>query len=239
MNNIPLKSSLLHSQTGTQTGSQSVNQIGKQADRQTGSQINSPQNSRADQYITFKLADYLFALPSEKILKIVATPSPSQGGMVSMGLVQLEQYSIQIIDLIKLLNLKKQDIASVVKQPIKAVRLTDVDAPKNPPFLIVLQDNDQALWGIAVEEPPDLMAVPKYALKPVPAEKRLTRALRWVSHVVTYDLGGDRHTLLLLDMTVLLSSDQSPSSSQSPSFLKGEQPSMMDNTLIRETEMYV
>lgn len=187
-------------------------------------------------YITFKLTDYLFALPSEKILKVVATPSPQEGGLISLGLVQLGQYSIQILDLPQLLALdtvqgigatakgskiskgSKETIESVPasksasassrlakpKEPNKATSKAEALPSKNPPFLMVLQNADQDLLGIAVHEPPDLMDIPDYALKSVPAEKRLSRTLKWVSHVVTYDLGRDRHTLLLLDLSVLL-----------------------------------
>lgn len=205
--------------------------------------------AEADKYITFKLADYLFALPGEAILKIVATPAPSQGGMVSMGLVQLEQYSIQTIDLAKLLSLKKHAEDHPSATPVTPERtdsktLATIPAEKNPPFLMVLQDAEDTLWGIAVEEPPDLMDIPHYALKPVPSEKRMTRALRWVSHVVTYDLSGDRHTLLLLDLSALLA--QEPINAVTPSdenFLGIEPPLEVDNIEIespsvRKEEMY-
>lgn len=206
----------------------------------------SPSEDEADKYITFKLADYLFALPSEAILKIVATPAPSQGGMVSMGLVQLEQYSIQTIDLVKLLSLQDQpkNGQSTTPAVTDAKTLEAVPTPQNPPFLMVLQDAEDTLWGIAVEEPPDLMDIPHYALKPVPSEKRMTKALRWVSHVVTYDLGGDRHTLLLLDLSALLA--QEPINAVAPSdenFLGIEPPLEVDNIEIespsvRKEEMY-
>jgi chemotaxis signal transduction protein len=202
-------------------------------------------DSETDKYITFRLADYLFALPSQEILKIVSTPPPSQGGMVSMGLVQLEQYSIQILDLIKLLNLQAQDTAGTRKTSNKTSGKTvtsadlTVAALENPPFLMVLQNTAQKLWGIAVNEPPDLMDIPRYALKPVPAEKRLTRALRWVSHVVTYDLGGDRHTLLVLDIAVLLSPKPAePLLPGNPSFLEIEPPLAEENASARKAEMY-
>lgn len=153
--------------------------------------------SETTRYITFKVAGYVFALPSQAILKVVATPPPNEGGLVNMGLVQLEQYSIQILNLPELLSLKSADRKS-----------SDTE---NPPFLMVLQNADKDLLGIAVDTPPDLLAVPDYALKLVPPEKRLTPALRWVSHVVTYSLGGDRHTLLLLDLSMLLSPPQADS----------------------------
>lgn len=169
--------------------------------------VNQP-TSEINKYITFKLADYLFALPSEEILKIVATPPPDQGGMVSMGLVQIEQYSIQTIDVTKLLTLQSAERNTAANSHQKTATSTNLKAANNPPFLIVLQDAAQKLWGIAVDEPPDLMDIPHYALKPVPCEKRLTRALRWVSHVVTYDLGRDRRTLLVLDLSLLLAPKQ-------------------------------
>ena len=194
--------------------------------------------SEADKYVTFKLANYLFALPSEKILKIVPTPSPSQGGMVSMGLVQLEQYSIQTLDLPKMMNLQRENTAisragskqHPMNSPQKessssktSEELVSVEA-ENPPFLMVMQDAENALWGIAVHEPPDLMDIPQYALKPVPSEKRLTRALRWVSHVVTYDLGSDRHTLLVLDLSVLLATEPNSAKAESNQHIEIEPP---------------
>jgi chemotaxis signal transduction protein len=220
-------------------------------------------DSQTDKYVTFKLADYLFALPSEKILKIVATPPPSQGGMVSMGLVQLEQYSIQMLDLAKLLNLQIHSLptqilstqnlptqgagaiatsskiatATGLKTPLLTTPLS-VAALDNPPFLIVLQGGDEQLWGIAVNEPPDLLDIPRYALKPVPSEKRLTRALRWVSHVVTYDLGCDRHTLLLLDISVLISPEQAAPALENFSFQAIEPPFTEENISARKSEMY-
>lgn len=224
----------------------------------------SPSISTSDKYITFKLANYLFALPSEKILKVVTTPPPSQGGMVSMGLVQLEQYSIQTLDLPAMMNLQQEGTAISGLEASKAapsspvglsennltqsnssqsnlpqntdasgMELKDANQSaiaKNPPFLMVLQDAEQSLWGIAVSEAPDLMNIPQYALKPVPSEKRLTRALRWISHVVTYDLGGDRHTLLVLDLSVLLST-KSHSSSTDGSRLLEIEPPVADTTV--------
>ncbi|MGD1866415.1 MAG: hypothetical protein ACFB0D_17835 [Phormidesmis sp.] len=173
------------------------------------------------EYITFKVGKYLFALPSQTILKVVATPPPSQGGMVSMGLVQLEQYSIQIINLLELLGLRKisssspstdkhahseQPAHSKINTLQKKEQATETNP--NPPFLMVFQNSTEDLCAIAVETPPDLMKIPNDTLKPVPPENRLTKALRWVSHIVIYEAGGSRHTLLILDLPLLLASSQ-------------------------------
>ena len=183
-----------------------------------------PAASETTKYITFKVAGYLFALPSQEILKVVATPAPGEGGLVSLGLVQLGQYSIQILDLPELLSLntEKAKAKAAAPPPPRAKASKPEGGDQNPPFLMVLQNANQDLLGIAVDEPPDLLEVPSYALKPVPPEKRLSRALRWISHVVTYSLGNNRHTLLLLDSSVLLYIPQADS--QAPELFEIQPP---------------
>ncbi|MGD1897814.1 MAG: chemotaxis protein CheW [Phormidesmis sp.] len=150
-------------------------------------------DSLSRNYLFFRLEQYSIALPSEHVLKIVATPPPSQGGMVHMGLVQLQQYSIQILNVEKLLGLQNTS-----------------DKENNPPFLIVMRSHlDEDLWGIAVNEPPELINISDRALRTVPEEVRLPGALQWVSHVVSC-LSDDSHsenskTLLVLDLPILLS----------------------------------
>ena len=167
------------------------------------------------QYITFELSDYLLAIPSREILKIVATPPQNQGGLVSLGLVQLGPYSIQILDLSELLALKGAKNENLPRPSATSSRSLENrkkadsdEAEENPPFLVVLQGAEDNLWGIALREPPDLMEVPDYAFKPIPAQKRLTRSLRWVSHIASYDLNSDRHSLLILDLSTVLSTEK-------------------------------
>lgn len=180
----------------------------------------------ATQYLTFKVSGYLMALPGQEILRVVATPPPNQGGLVKMGLVQLGQYSIQIIDLSELLEIEPIEPTGHVEDMEHTERIGHTDnsvsqlvshrhSPypdkpnrtkpnQNPPFLMVLQNVDKDLWGIALHEPPDLMEIPNYALKPIPPKQRQTRALRWVSHIVTYDLASNRQSLPILDLSELI-----------------------------------
>ena len=162
----------------------------------------------ATQYLTFKVSGYLMALPGQEILRIVATPPPNQGGLVKMGLVQLGQYSIQIINLSELLEIEPIDnsVSQLAGHPSNPYPNQPHQAKfnQNPPFLMVLQNADKDLWGIALQEPPDLMEIPNYALKPIPPKQRQTRALRWVSHIVTYDLESDRQSLPILDLSELI-----------------------------------
>lgn len=168
------------------------------------------------QYITFDLSNYRFAIPSHNIVKIVATPPANQGGLVSLGLVQLGPYSIQIIDIEALLSLNSaadkdnpRPSATSSRSLEKRKKTDDELSEENPSFLVVLQNALQEdLWGVALTEPPDLIEVPDYALKPVPAQKRLGRSLRWVSHIVNYDLNSERHSLLVLDLSPILNPQQ-------------------------------
>jgi len=167
--------------------------------------------SDSTQYITFNLGEYLLALPSREILKVVSMPPPNEGGLVSMGMVQLGPYSIQIIDLKTLLvlnsNALKRQAQTSVSSTMSVENRKAADTPtenEHPPFLVVMQNAEKALWGIALHTAPDLIQVPNYALKPVPFAKRQTQSLKWISHLASYDLGGTRHSLLILDLSAIL-----------------------------------
>ncbi|MEN8443705.1 MAG: hypothetical protein ABG776_01710 [Cyanobacteria bacterium J06555_13] len=201
------------------------------------------------QYITFKLSGYLFALPTREVLRIVATPPPSQGGLIKMGMVQLGPYSIEMIDLPSLLALKDSpkdkhsawpSVASSRALENRKQTIAKEASHQNPPFLIVLQNAEKDLWGIAVYEPPDLMEVPDYALKPVPSQHRLTRALRWVSHVVSYDLNSDRHSLLILDLSIILAPKRTePIPEENPRFMEIKPPLDAKGETVKRSEMYI
>jgi len=188
-------------------------------------------SDRKSKYITFKLAGYLFALPSEDVLRVIATPPPSQGGMVSMGLVQLGQYSIRILDLSKRLDLEDAGTFASINKDLEVYTGEEkaVGATQNPPFLIVSQDVDKTLWGIAVHEPPDLVELSDQALSPVPPEQRAYGTLQGISCIGTFNLESSRHTLLILDTPTLLA-QQTETSSQ-PMFLEIEPPLEIEPSL--------
>ena len=154
-----------------------------------------------NKYLTLHLNGYRFAIPSKNVLKIIATPASNQGGMLSLGLVQLGQYSIQILDLPTLLNLSQKDVEQA--------------APTNESsFLMVLQQIESALWGIVVNQPPDLLILADSDLQPVPTSKKVASALKGISHVVTYAQQSEeaaeetRQVLLVLDLSALIALSQ-------------------------------
>ena len=123
-------------------------------------------------YLTFSLGGYLFALPSQDVLKIVVTPPPERGGMVDRGLVQLSQYSIQVLDLSALLKLERSAIEA-------ESRLA------NTPTLLIILQIKQTLWGIEIEQPPDILSIKSSELKQVPDSKRISDALQGISQIVS------------------------------------------------------
>lgn len=139
------------------------------------------------QYITFRLCGHLFALPSQDVLKIIKTPPPEQGGMVDMGLVQLAQYSIQLLELSTLLKLEQK----VDKEQAAEKTLTQMSVPVDSPTFLMILQAEQELWGIVVARSPDLRTISDSELKPVRASKRLSGALQGISHVVTYPQSPD------------------------------------------------
>ncbi len=123
------------------------------------------------QYIVFTVDGYFLALPSQYVLKVVAAPPVKSGGMLGLNLVQLGQYSIQLLNLAEMVKLQEKSVAStnentVDENVVSASGLSEAIAP--PPFLMVLQSDNQQLFGIRVDAPPDLIEIPANELKPIP-----------------------------------------------------------------------
>lgn len=132
-------------------------------------------------FITFKVADYWFALPMEAILKVVNCPSRDQGGIVSLGIVQLGTHTIQLLNLHGVFG------------------LGNTSPPRQLPFLLVLRDAHNKLWGITLESPPDLVELPLAIFHSVSVDRRFVPKKQWISHIAIPS-EQDSRTLLLLDL---------------------------------------
>ncbi|MDV3348964.1 chemotaxis protein CheW [Leptothoe sp. LEGE 181152] len=149
---------------------------------------NTPEIER---FITFDVGGYWFALPMMSILKIVNCPPPTQGGTVGIGLVQLGSHTV------RLLNLHRE------------VGKTAEASPDHAPFLVVVRTPQKELWGIALDEPPDLIELPLTLFKPVSLEPPFDHKTNWISHMAIVsekDKDSDR-TLLLLDVHAVFQHD--------------------------------
>lgn len=143
-------------------------------------------SSKIVKLITFNVADYWFALPMKATLKVVNCPASDQGGIVSLGMVQLGAHTIQLLDLYGVYGLNAN--AALLQ---------------HPPFLLVLRRPQDKLCGIALESPPDLVELPLNALQCVSADRRFVPKKQWISHIAILSEQTMNRTLLLLDMAAI------------------------------------
>ncbi|MEM9805635.1 MAG: chemotaxis protein CheW [Cyanobacteria bacterium P01_D01_bin.56] len=142
--------------------------------------------SRTVKFITFRVADYWFALPIKAIQKIINCPSQSEGGVVQLGMVQLGSHTVQLLDLYSAFGLG--DHAKL---------------PEQTPFLIVLRGLQNKFWGIVLESPPDLVEIPLDKFQAISADQRFVPKRQWISHIAILSEQKISRTLLFLDLNAI------------------------------------
>ncbi|ARV57415.1 hypothetical protein BZZ01_01120 [Nostocales cyanobacterium HT-58-2] len=140
--------------------------------------------SQVDKFILFKVADYLLALPINDVLRVVNFSPANSKRLPKMGLVQIGQY------MIKVLNLHQQ---------------LDSDAfpssSDNPTFMVVARNSQGELYGISVDEPPDLVELPPETIRSLPHFSSHSKPIiEMVSHVAVLPQKEDIQTIFLLDL---------------------------------------
>ena len=153
--------------------------------------------SRSRKLMTFQVAGEWYALPMAAVLKVVNCPSPSQGGRVQLGVVQLGSHMIQLLDLYRKFGLAP-----------------DAPVPAAASFLLVLYTDSDQLWGIALDTPPDLLEVPAKAIKPITPGAGFVAQNYWISDLVVDDSGQAERTLMLLDWQSAIAIADSSSTGQ-------------------------
>lgn len=136
-----------------------------------------------DKFIVFKIADCLVALPMSDVLKVVNCPPVDNGGLRAMGLVQLGRHTIRVLDLHQQLSPKELSPSS-----------------KNQPFLVISRSSQGELVGISVNEPPNLMELPRESMRCIPHSERKSGGLELISHAAVISQKEVTTTILLLDL---------------------------------------
>jgi purine-binding chemotaxis protein CheW len=136
-----------------------------------------------DKFIVFKIGDSLLALPMSDVLKVVNCPPVDSGGLRAMGLIQLGRHTIRVLDLHQQLSPKGLS-SSAGKQP----------------FLVIMRTPQEEIFGIAVDEPPNLMELPRERLRSLPQSERQSGALEMISHAAVISQEEVTTTILLLDL---------------------------------------
>lgn len=137
----------------------------------------------ADKFIVFKIADCLLGLPMNNVLKVINSPPINSGGLRAMGLVQLGRHTIRILDLYHQLSPKEL-----------------LQAPRNQPFLVITRSPQGELFGISVDEPPNLMDLPRDSLRSVPQSERQSGVRKLISHAAVISQKQATTTIFLLDL---------------------------------------
>lgn len=139
-------------------------------------------DSKVGKFIVLKIADYLLALPISNVLKVVNCSAVADKGLRTLGVVQIGHHMIKILDL-------------------HLPELSD-----NQPFLVITRNLEGELWGIGVDEPPNLLEFPLEMMRSLPSSERQGKGLlEMVSHAAILSEGEVTATIFLLDLNQALS----------------------------------
>lgn len=140
--------------------------------------------SHLDKFLVFNIADYLFALPISDVLKVMNLSSANSKSLLTMGLVQIGQYMIKILDL-------HQHLGSH----------TFLHSSDQPSFLVVANHSQRELYGILVDEPPDIVELSKETIRFLPRSSNYRKPIiEMVSHVAVLSEQEVVKTIFLLDL---------------------------------------
>ena len=139
--------------------------------------------STVEKFIVFKIADCFLALPMSDVLKVVNFPAVDRGGLRAMGIVQLGRHTIRLLDLHEQLNQKGLS-----------------HSPENQPFLVITRSSQGELLGISVEEPPNLMELPRESMRSLPQSDRHSDGVQLISHAAVISQKEVTTTILLVDL---------------------------------------
>ena len=140
--------------------------------------------SNVGKFIVFKITDYFLALPISDVLKVVNCPSVASRGLRTMGVVQLGQHMIRVLDL--------------HEQPSTG-GLPELVSKQS--FLLITRDLQGELCGISVDEPPNLLELPLEMMRSLPKSDRHSQPLfEMVSHAAVVSQDEATTTIFLLDV---------------------------------------
>lgn len=145
-------------------------------------------DSKVSKFIVFKIADYHLALPIRDVLKVVNCSLMVGSGLQTMGVIQLGNHMIRVLDL-------HEQLSSGGSGQL----------PSSPPFLVITRGSGGELCGIPVEKPPNLVELPLEMMRSLPKSDQYGKpALNLVSHAAVVSQENVTTTIFLLDMKRVL-----------------------------------
>lgn len=141
-----------------------------------------------DKFVVFKLAERFLALPISTVLKVINFPSATNENFKALEIVQIGHHAIALWDLHQRLASGDRSVANEIR-----------------PFLLVAQVLPGELCAIPLEEPPDLVELPRNSWQNLPRSFAQEELRHLVKHVAIVSEGEKTFTLFLLDLSRALS----------------------------------
>ena len=130
-------------------------------------------------FIVCQIADSLLALPIATVLKVINCPPPASGDTHNTGLIHIGRHTVTLLDL-------HQRLAYGCPQ-------------QRSPFLVIVQLATE-LWAIPVDEPPNLVELPKDSIRALPQSYHHHGWQDIVSYVAAISEAEKTLTIFLLDI---------------------------------------
>ncbi|MDJ0716991.1 MAG: chemotaxis protein CheW [Prochloraceae cyanobacterium] len=127
------------------------------------------------QVIVFTIQNYFFALPVEKVLKVIICPPIESNMSNGVGVANLEAETLTVIDL-----------NFYFLQPFLGSKTIETSNDRNDysrRFLIKIQIKTGEAYGIIVDRAPSLADIPLTTIRPLPLSYRQESKISFVSHI--------------------------------------------------------
>jgi purine-binding chemotaxis protein CheW len=142
-------------------------------------------SAKVEKFVVFKIVDYFLALPISAVVKAIDYPLGNEA-IASAGLVQIGQHMLKLLDLHQITS--------------------NATSKTHAPFLVITQLNRNELYAIPVEEPPNLVELPRDSIRALPRWEHCLGLLELVSHVAEISEAGQPLTVFLLDINRAIAS---------------------------------
>lgn len=138
-----------------------------------------------EKYITFKIYNYLLALPVDNVFKVTTCPPDFAITLQQSKLAQMVGRTVMLINLYSYLDPNYSHNQ----------RYDNLGR-----FLIIAQGRNAEFYGILVDTPPSMLSISSPSIQPVPQSFHNIGLPTWVSKIAIVDQKGEPTTILMLDI---------------------------------------
>lgn len=136
--------------------------------------------------IAFDVGKLTLAVQIEQVHKIINLPKVHGSGLNPIGLAQIDDRDITVIDL---------------QQRLFHSDVTETATPHS--YLVLIQTQNQEVFGVPVKQTPLLLEVPTTQIRSLPESYRRADTLEIASHIAVILTPEGNQTLFLLDVEML------------------------------------